>query len=224
VSRLAGVFLSSIGLKVLMAVSGLLMSLFLLGHVIGNLAILMSVEAYNEYANFLTGNKPFLYTAEAALIGIVLIHIFAAIALTRKNRSARPEAYAVRQNSGISRRSWASYNMIWTGGFIVFFLVVHLLNFKFGDYVETEIDGVVMRDMAHNVTTSFANPLTVGFYVVAMILILFHLLHGVRSTFATLGLESRAWARAIEVGTKTLVYAIMLGFCLIPLWIYFIGV
>ncbi|TVQ76317.1 MAG: cytochrome B subunit [Bradymonadales bacterium] len=223
-SQIGSFLMSNIGLKILMAVSGILMSLFLLAHVAGNLIILVSPEAFNEYAHLLTSNKALLYSAEAGLVAVVALHIFSAIVLSRRNRAARPQAYAYKKNTGLSRRSWASSNMIWTGSFIVIFLVFHILHFKFGDYVETEQDGVVMRDLADTVVAGFSNPWTVAFYVFALILILMHLRHGVRSAFASLGLESLRWAPAIQKTSDLFVFAVMGAFILIPLWILILGV
>lgn len=214
---------SNIGLKILMGISGILLSLFLLAHVAGNLIILVSQAAFNEYAYLLTSNKLLLYGAEAGLIAVVLVHIASAIVLTRRNRRARPQPYAVKTNTGRSRRTWASSNMIWTGSFIVIFLVYHIWHFKFGDYVETTQDGIVMRDLAVTVVTSFQHWPTVLFYLVALILILLHLRHGVRSSFASLGLENSKWAGVIKKGSDLFSIGVMVAFMVIPLWIFFFG-
>ena len=101
-------FESLIGLKLIMAVTGILLCLFLLTHVAGNLTILIYPELFNAYAFNLTSNKAFLYAAEVGLASIFILHIFAAIKLTLMNRRARPVAYQFQSNTGKSRRSWMS--------------------------------------------------------------------------------------------------------------------
>lgn len=213
-------FKSNIGLKFCMAVSGTLLCLFLLVHMAGNLLILADAQVFNDYAYALTKNKILLYVAEAGLLGIVGLHIVAAVVLARRNRAARPQAYQVKTNSGLSRRNWFSSNMIITGGFVVFFLVYHINHFKFGPEYQTVQNGVPMRDLARLVEHEFTEAYEVILYVVAMLVIAFHLFHGVRSLFATFGAESGKSMRLIQAISYSFVVLVMGGFILIPLTIF----
>lgn len=215
---------SNIGLKLIMGVTGLALALFLVVHVAGNLTLLVSPELFNQYAYMLTSNKALLYTAEAGLIAMFGAHIYAAITLSRRNKKARSVRYAVKSNSNRSRRSWLSSNMAITGTFLLVFLVFHLMNFKFGEYIPTVQNGTEMRDLAALVIADFSQPLKVAFYSIAMLVMTMHLLHGVRSAFSTLGAEHPRISKIIALGSKGLVVAVGLGFLIIPLWIYFIGV
>jgi succinate dehydrogenase / fumarate reductase cytochrome b subunit len=217
-------FCSSIGLKVLMSATGLAMCLFLLSHVLGNLVILFSPAAFNEYSYALTSNKAFLYLAEAGLISIVLLHILVAIKITRANRAARPVKYYMKKNTGKSRRWFASSYMMISGLFIVYFLYTHINEFKLGEEHTVVQNGVEMRDMAVNVLQEFKQVDDVIFYVIAMILIGLHLMHGFRSAFETLGVATSRWDKFFNCFSKLFVFAVMGGFIVIPLWILFVGV
>lgn len=217
-------FRSSIGLKFIMAVSGLLMSLFLLAHVLGNLVILVSPEAYNAYSHALTSNKPLLYGAEVGLIVIVIAHFFSAVILTRRNRAARVIGYKVKQNSGRSRRTWLSSYMIVSGLFLLFFIVIHLLDFKFGEEFSVVQDGVQMRDIARLVLAELSEAGEAIFYVVAMLILGAHLIHGVRSAFSSIGVDAPRYTCAIKLISYGYLVLVVGGFLLIPIWIFLGGV
>jgi len=206
-----------------MASSGMLLALFLLAHVAGNLVILLSASKFNEYAHMLTSNLPLLYAAEAGLIAITLIHIAVAIQITRMNKTARPIAYQVKQNTGRSRRWWGSSNMGITGTFILLFIIYHILHFKFGANYTTIENGVEVRDLARLVFEEFKEPFEVGLYVVAMILIGMHLMHGFRSIWDTMGLNDSKRDCLIKNATRLYVVLVFGGFLAIPLWIFFFG-
>lgn len=223
-SKFKYVFSSLIGLKVLMAVTGIILCLFLLTHVAANLLVLVDAEMFNFYSYRLTSNKAFLYLAEVLLAFIFVLHVFVAIRLTRLNRQARPERYVYVKNSGRSRRTWMSSNMMLTGTIILLFLIFHIKNFKFGEVRMTTQNGVEMRDLAYNVITDFSSGTYVAIYVLAMIILTLHLIHGVRSFFATLGAETSGTRGAFYLISRSFVIAVGAGFILIPIWIYFVGV
>jgi len=207
-----------------MAISGLLLLLFLLAHVLGNLEILINPEAYNAYGHALTSNKALLYTAEVGLITAFLAHFFAALIVTKRNRKARQIPYQVKVNSGRSRRSWMSSNMIFSGLFVLVFIVVHLINFKFGENTSTVQNGVEMRDLAGLVISEFQRPLMAGFYVIAMLILGAHLIHGVWSAFSTIGAEAPRYRCLIKMISYGYVVVVVGGFLLIPIWIFLGGV
>ena len=217
-------FNSSIGLKITMALTGMLLCGFLLLHMLGNVIILFSPEAYNLYSFKLTSNKIFLYTAEVGLLGLAILHILVAIKLSLHNRRSRPERYQNKKNSGLSRRTWYSSNMIITGGIILYFIVTHLLDFRFGEEIMTVQNSVTIRDVAASVIGEFQEMGDVIFYVVAITLLMFHILHGLRSAFASLGLEYPRYEKSFNVLSKLFVFGVSAGFIVIPIWIYFVGV
>lgn len=212
---------SSIGLKTVLALTGLALSLFLLMHIAGNLIVLVSAEKFNQYAFNLESMGALLYLAEGGLVAIFLVHIVLAIKITIRNRSARPMKYAVQENSGRSRRTWGSSHMLLTGISIFFFIIYHLKQFKFADHEVILTQGIEMRNLAKTVIHDFKETEEVVIYLVALTLITLHLRHGFRSLFETLGLVNGKWDRAFRVFSLVYVYFVMGGFMLIPLWIYF---
>jgi len=207
-----------------MSFSGMLLALFLVAHMSGNLLILVSHSKFNEYAYLLTSNKLLLFSAEAGLIALLALHVWMAISVTRRNRAARPIPYAVTTNSGRSRRWWGSSNMGITGTFILLFVIYHLIHFKFGPHYTTVQGETEMRDLAKLVFDEFQKPVEVFLYVAAMILIGFHLLHGIRSMFDTLGLNQTKWDKTILRFSYAYVLIVFGGFIIIPLAIFFLGV
>jgi succinate dehydrogenase / fumarate reductase, cytochrome b subunit len=210
---------STIGRKQLMAVAGLLLCGFVLAHAAGNMFILAGPDAYNKYGHAIISN-PFLYVAEAGLVLFFLVHIFMGVAVTIKNFSARPKGYAV-SSSGEKRTSLTTKSM-WIQGIIVLgFVIYHLMTFKYGAYYETQINGVAMRDLFKLVNEVFHDPLMVGWYIVALLILCFHLSHGLYSSLQTLGMNHPKYTprvKCISVG-----YGLLVSFAFIsqPIFIYF---
>lgn len=212
-------FDSSPGKKVLMGVTGLIWSGFVLAHMLGNLLLFVGPEAYNRYAHFLTSGS-IIYVAEAALILSILVHVVMALRLTWLNRRARgPQRYAM-SPQGEKAPSLASRTMAVHGTIILVFLITHLLGFKFGTYYETAVNGVVMRDLYRLVVEVFSNPLAVGWYLLALVLLGMHLSHGFGSVFQSLGLmnrKNREFFRRLSMAYALLV---TLGFVAQPIYIF----
>ena len=206
-----------------MALTGLGLSLFLLAHVAGNLIILVSTEAFNQYAFTLTSNLALLYTAEAGLIALFVVHIWMAIQLTRRNRASRPVPYYKVTNTGRSRRFWGSSNMAISGFAILAFVVYHIMHFKFGPSYPIMQGETEMRDLARLVFEEFAKPSQVAIYEIALLLLGTHLWHGFRSLWDTLGVGTSKCDRMIKCITRAYVLVVIGGFMIIPLWIYIAG-
>lgn len=206
-----------------MASSGMLLALFLVAHMAGNIVILVSASKYNEYSYALTANKLLLFTAEAGLIALLLVHLVVAIQLTCRNRAARPVPYAMKSNTGRSRRWWASSNMGVLGTLVLIFIIYHLIHFKFGTHYVTTENGVEMRDLAKLVFEEFKEPFEVCLYVAAMIVVGMHLAHGFRSIWDTLGINDSKRNRLIRMLTHLYIVVVFGGFISIPLWIFFFG-
>lgn len=214
-------FSSTVGMKYLMALSGFIWVGFVMAHMLGNLLLFIGADAYNGYSHALTSGK-LIYVAEAALLFSLFSHVGMGIRLTLKNRSAKGNRYHV-QAAGAKRVSWASRTMIFHGTIILFFVIYHLVTFKFGNYYETTLNGVVVRDIHRLVLEVFSSPVYVIGYIVCLLLLTAHLSHGVGSLLQSVGLNSRAHEKLIKRISS--VYAIIVGggFILQPIYVYFLN-
>ena len=215
------VFSSSIGSKLLIALTGIGLVIFLIAHVSGNLLFLLGPAAFNQYSHKLVSN-PLVYVAEAGLIAIFLLHIFKTVRLYAGANAARPIGYARKEwAGGPSRKSWSSTTMIVTGIVVLGFVILHLRKFKFGTWYETP-DGI--RDLYRLQVEIFSHPGYVAFYMVAMVIIGFHLWHGVPSVAQSLGIDHpRYTPRILWIG-RALAVLIAGGFFILPLYTYLMGV
>jgi len=211
---------STVGTKILIAVTGLALFLFLCGHLAGNLLLFAGPEAFNGYSHKLISN-PFIYVVEAGLVAIFLLHVFNAVTNWWSNRGARTTGYQVKEWAGhTSRKSVASTTMIVTGVATFVFVVLHLKTFKYGPWYETP-EGI--RDLYTLTIEIFRSPLYVAGYVVCMGLIFLHLRHGLSSTMQTLGVNHPRYNRYILMAGTLLAVVIGLGFAIIPVAIFFGG-
>jgi succinate dehydrogenase / fumarate reductase cytochrome b subunit len=203
---------TAIGRKLLMGVTGLAMIGFLISHALGNLLMFSGPEAYNHYGHALTSN-PLIYLAEAGLIALFVSHFVTGLALTRRNRAARPAAYQVSAGAGApSRKSLASSTMIISGIILLIFVPLHIATFKFGAWYETA-DGS-MRDLHRLVVEEFANPGMIAWYAIALLFMGFHAFHGFGSAFESLGNDaSRNGLRRVG---QLLAVALTLAFLSVP--------
>ncbi len=217
---------SSLGKKIFMGFTGLLLCGFIVIHLLGNLTLLSSdMDPFNKYAHFLTqelGN--IVYVAEFLLAAVFLIHFIYAIVVTLNNWKARPQSYAVVKNAKhTSKKSIASSTMIYTGLIVITFLVWHLLHFKFGEIIMyTTADGKVIRDLYTVVHQFYGNIVNVILYLLVMALLGFHLSHGFWSAFQSLGLNGKRFTPFVyTVGT---VFAVIMaiGFIFLPVYIFII--
>ncbi len=179
VTRFVG---STIGKKVLMAVSGVALVGFVVGHMVGNLLLYQGPEAINAYAEGLRKLPALLWGARVGLLAAVGIHIWSSTALTLSNQAARPVAY--RQHSH-QASTYASRTMKWSGPLLLLFIIYHLLHFTTGAAHPEFEAGNVYR----NVVIGFQNPAVAGFYIAAMLALGVHLSHGVWSMLQTVGLS-----------------------------------
>ena len=179
-------FRSSVGLKIVMALTGIVLFGFVIGHMIGNLQVYLGPEVFNHYAELLRelGHGMALWIARAGLLVAVGLHIWSAWRLTLMNSAARPVGYRE-----VERResTYASRTMRWSGVILLLFIVYHLLHFTIG--VHAVHPQFVPGDAYHNFVTGFQNPLVSGFYVLAMLALGLHLYHGAWSFMQTLGLS-----------------------------------
>jgi succinate dehydrogenase / fumarate reductase cytochrome b subunit len=215
-------FSTSVGTKVLIGATGLLLFLYLVLHVLGNALIFFGPRTFNGYSQFLISN-PLIVPVEIGLLLVFLLHVYKTVTNWANNRRARPNAYYKRRWAGPpSRKSIASSTMIW-GGLITFaFVLVHLQQFKFGtEYQVAGQPGV--RDLYRTEVENFSSLLNVGFYMVCMAVVGSHLWHGFSSAFQSLGLNW-PWLTpfVLKLG-KVLAVVIAGGFLVIPIWVYLYG-
>lgn len=215
---------SSVTQKYIMSLTGLALVGFVIVHLLGNLTLLIpGGDLFNEYAHHLESLGPLLWAAELGLIGICAAHVLVAIALTVRNRQARPTGNVAGEPSkgGPSRNTLSSRHMLLLGAGILVFIVIHVNQFKFGPTNPVTLKGVEMRDLHGLVIATFQNPAWVLFYVGAMGFLGFHLRHGIWSAFQSLGAMPGVISNAAYVTLALVGVLIAVGFLLLPLWIYF---
>jgi len=215
---------STLGRKLIMALTGLFLILFLTGHVSGNLLLFKGDggQAFNIYAKFMTTNpaiKLLSYLTYISVIG----HIVYSILLSQHNKSARPVSYST--SKGSTNSAWSSRNMGVLGTIILIFLVVHLQGFwaqmHWGEVPTVTYEGEVYKNLFLIVSEAFKQEWLVALYVLSMIFLGFHLSHGFASAFQTLGINHKKYSPAIKaIGTA---YSILVPalFASMPLYIYF---
>src|SRR3954468_23565147 len=181
-----GVFSSSVGTKLLIGITGILLFLYLLIHIGGNLIVFLGPAAFNKYAFTLESN-PVLPLVELVLLSWFAVHIYKTVRMFLANQSARPVAYVKKKSAGhTTRKSLASSTMIVSGLWLLAFLVIHVKAFRegWGHEYQWPAGG---RDLYRQEMEVFENPLMVGFYVISMLVIGSHLWHGISSGFQSLG-------------------------------------
>lgn len=210
---------SSLGKKLIMALTGLFLSLFLIEHLIGNLLLLKSDngEAFMAYAEFLTNpNNYYLRILEVGLFLVFIYHIVNGIRLSWSNRKATNVRYKLTNPSANS--TFFSRFMLWSGSIIFIFLVIHLRSFffpyRFGNPGNSLYQGVV---------EAFSNPVYSIFYIIAMVFLAFHLTHGVQSAFQTLGIRHKKYTPFIKKFGIFFAIVICAGFALIPIYFLIAG-
>lgn len=214
---------STIGRKYLMGLTGLMWMGFILTHMAANMLILFSPDYYNSYGHAIVSNKPLLIAAESGLVFALFIHVVCAISLTRQNRLAQGAGLGSRytvQASGLKKSSWASRYMAVQGSLILVFIILHLITFKFGHYYETTVNGVVMRDLHKLVVEVFQNPTYIVWYIVCLILLMFHLSHGASSIFQSFGILERKMQENIKKLAWIYAVIVVAGFLSQPLYVF----
>jgi succinate dehydrogenase / fumarate reductase cytochrome b subunit len=203
---------SSIGRKVVMAVTGAILFGFVLGHLAGNLTVYLGPEALNGYAVFLRQflHGAGLWIARAVLLLAVILHIWSATSLTLSSRAARPVGYRERE---WAESTYASRTMRWSGVIILVFVIYHLLHFTFGTVHPSFVEG----DVYHNFVVGFQSVPASLFYILAMVLLGLHLRHGVWSMFQTLGVSHPRYIRWAHVAAWIFAALVVIGNCSFPI-------
>lgn len=210
-SSLVDAFSTSIGKKLLMAVTGLGFCLFLLIHLLGNLTLYFSRHSFEAYVEHLHAFGPLVTAAELGLLLLLVIHVTTAALLFFQNWKARPERYVVDKRGG--GRTVGSATAPYTGLLILIFLVFHLSKFRFTEHPE----GLVFN----TVTETFSSIFWIVFYIAAMVVVALHVRHGFWSLFQTLGANHPKYMPVIQGAGIFFALFVGIGFGLIPIIIGF---
>jgi succinate dehydrogenase / fumarate reductase cytochrome b subunit len=215
---------SSIGAKWAMALSGVLLFVFLIGHLAGNLQIFAGAEQLNHYAQSLRDLGPILWIVRIGLIVVALVHVFTALRLVRANEAARPVAYAFRADRQIKPQT----RLMWTSGLVLLgYTLFHLAHLTWGFVyhqnftAETKLtDGRLVHDVYAMTVRGFQVWWVTGAYVVAMVFLWFHLAHGIPSFFQTLGINHPKHDGAIRALGPAIATLFFVGYASIPIMIW----
>jgi len=207
---------SSIGRKWVVALTGIVLVLFVIGHMLGNLSLFLGQNAINSYAQFLQGLGEILWLVRIVLLTCVVLHIWFTITLWHENMRSRPQKYAVKNDLGTT--VYARLMRI-SGLTVLAFVLYHLAQFTwqyFTPETRTGVDAEGRHDVYRMVITAFECPFVSGFYILAVGLLGMHLSHGVASLFQTLGITTEKMRPVFERGGLILAWVVFLGFASIP--------
>jgi len=220
---------SSVARKLINGITGLAICVFIVIHLIGNFALLTGhAEAFNVYSHFLLNLGILLYLAEAALVAVFLFHIITAVSVWWNQQTARTVSYDKVGSAGDpSMKSISSRTMIYTGVILLIFIVIHVKTFKYGPGVAEGytmmVDGEPIRDLYRLAMEVFGKPVYVIWYVVAMILLGFHLRHGFWSAFQSLGVNHPRYSSIIYGIALLFALVMAIGFLIIPVVLFIRG-
>ena len=224
-----GAFLrSSVGAKVIMALTGIGLWGFVIAHLVGNLQVFQGPEAINHYGVWLReiGHGTFVWIMRAGLVVIFVLHIFFGIRLAAKNRGARPVGY---RKQKLLASNVAATSMAVTGSMILLFLVFHLAHTTWGlvlpeYFTETKLeDGTAAHDIYSMMGRGFQQPWLVVVYLMGQIILLSHLIHGTASLWQSLGIHHSVWTPVLSVGGRAIAAVIVVLNISMPLFFYFRG-
>jgi len=210
------VWKSSLGKKFLMAVTGVILFGFVIGHLVGNLQIFIpdNGAAIDAYAKFLQSSKGLLWTMRIGLLAAVFLHIVCAIALTKQNKDARPEPYRYKD---YREAGYAARTMMISGPLIALFVIYHLGHFTTGHFAAAGFDHAKVHD---NMIAGFKVWWASVAYIAAMALLGMHLFHGGWSMFQSMGVNHPRWTPVLKKGAALAAVLITLGYISIPLAIW----
>jgi succinate dehydrogenase / fumarate reductase cytochrome b subunit len=216
-NRQPGLFSSTVGLKIVMAVSGAILALFLVAHVVGNLEIFGGPDAINHYGELLRTLPPALWAVRLVLLLMVVLHAWSAIRLWLLNRAARPVGYRKQRHL---TTTIAARTMLVSGIVLAYFVVFHILHFTVRSiepsYKEMH-DAQGRHDVYRMVTDAFSNRRVAAFYVVSVVLLGLHLSHGAASMIHTLGASHPRYRPSLRWLGPVVAILIAAGFAAVPL-------
>jgi succinate dehydrogenase / fumarate reductase cytochrome b subunit len=219
--------ITTVAKKFFIALSGLGLVFFIVIHLLGNLALYRSEGSFfNAYTAKLNSFGGFVAIIEILLLAVFLVHSIGAFTTKKKNLGARPIKYLQWRSKGKGTPSnISSRNMAISGMILFLFTLIHVWQFRFGPSIEqgyiTTQDGVQIRDLYRLVVEVLQNPLMTCFYMVAMVLLGFHLRHGIWSAFQSLGLTCPRTTQKLRLLGIFISVVLAVGFLFIPVWVYF---
>jgi succinate dehydrogenase / fumarate reductase, cytochrome b subunit len=214
-------FKSTVGRKVIVAISGQMMVLFVIVHLLGNSSIFIP-GGINAYAEHLHALPPLVWAVRALMLAFILFHIYFGIQLTLENRAAKPVSYAVNKKL---KATFASENMIWTGLLLAVFIIGHLLQFtvRVTPDVASRLASLSSGkefDVYSMVVGSFQNGAISLVYVAAMVVLFLHLHHGIQAFFQTMGWNTDSTLPVISRTGRIVALIFLIGYSLIPAFIF----
>jgi len=209
---------SSVGRKMIVGATGVILILFVIGHLLGNLQVFLGPEWINAYSQHLRDLGPFLWLIRAVLLASVLLHIYFTLLLAIENRHARPEAY---RDRNYVKASWASRHMVVSGLVVLAFIIFHLLHFtarKFNPQFQLlKLDQLNRYDVYSMMVYGFHNVYASAFYIVGLFLLTLHLTHGSSSFFQSLGLTNQKLTPRLAIGGRIFAWLLFIGYASIPI-------
>jgi len=210
---------SSLGKKIVMGATGLLLVGFLIEHLIGNLKLTPAPAVggtdgseFDAYVDFMNALGIFKVLGELGIAALFVIHVYLAVRITMENRDARKHRYVARADKGA--KTPASASMFITGALILAYLIKHLLDFRFNDAFH--------ESPAATVFETLSEPLNAFIYIAVSLIVGVHVSHGFRSAFQSLGASHPQWNPVLEVTGKALAALFAIAFAWIPIYIFFI--
>ncbi len=208
---------SSVGRKMIVALTGIILMLFVVGHLVGNLQIFLGPEWINGYAQHLRDLGPLLWVIRASLLATVILHIYFTIRLAIENRRARPAGYVEKK---CVKATFASRHMVASGLVVLAFIVFHLLHFTARQFNPQfpllKNDPLNHYDVFSMMVYGFQNVYVSGFYIVGLFLLTLHLTHGTSSFFQSLGLTNKKLTATLASAARVLAWLLFIGYTSIP--------
>lgn len=217
---------SSIGKKMIVAVTGIALVAFVIGHLLGNFTFFLGPDAINSYGAKLHSLGPILWVIRIGLLGILVAHIYFTMKLWQENKAARPQKYIASNPVGTTV---FARTMRLSGLIVLAFVIFHLAHFTVRvvdpSYatMQTMLDGQKVHDVYKMVVAGFSSGPMVFIYIVGLFLLTFHLSHGISSLFQTFGITNRRVRQNYEISGRILAWALYFGYISIPVSIYFFG-
>ena len=213
---------SSVGRKMVVAATGVILILFVIGHLLGNLQIYLGPDWINSYSKHLHDLGPILWMIRVFLLVSVILHIYFTILLAIENRRARPEAY---RDRNYVKASWASRHMVVSGLVVLAFVVYHLAHFTFrttdARFALLKPDPLGRYDVFSMMVYGFQNVYVSGFYIIGLFLLTLHLTHGSSSFFQSLGFNNERLTPKLSAGGRIFAWLLFIGYVSIPITILF---
>lgn len=202
---------STNGKKVVMAITGAMMFVFVVGHLLGNLLVFEGPETINAYARFLRFDITVLWLIRSTLIVAIILHITATVQLALRNKRARPIGYSRKE---AINSSYASRTMYWSGPIVLVFIILHLLQFTAG--VLHPEAAFIEGDVYRNMVAGFQVWWVSAWYIFAIVLLGLHLRHGLWSMFQSVGLAHPEHTLTLRRAALAIATLIVLGYISIP--------